>query len=311
VRRTPQLSAGPARRSSESGRRAATEALYKEDQDIMVGSSLLFAEISLAGMLFVTASAWSQSKDSHGAQPVKEMKFEILSIRPTQPGPAGGNWGYTPGGFVWKARIWDALELAFVSEDASQWNFTFIANTPNWTREETYDFNARVAQADIKAWQSQKHYELLRSSLRNALKERCKLAIHEEPLEGENWELMVGKRGAKLKPATTRDNPPNGVKTLDGGFMTPFGLRSTSWHFYGATMGDLARFLSTAGRPVRDKTGLTGRYDFPLEQIPDPMPPSPDMVFKWPVDPLGLRLKPGKEMRSKFVIDHIEKPSAN
>ena len=89
---------------------------------------------------------------------------------------------------------------------------------------------------------------------------------------------MVGKRGAKLKPATTRDNPPNGVKTLDGGFMTPFGLRSTSWHFYGATMGDLARFLSTAGRPVRDKTGLTGRYEL-LPTGTDPRSHAPESRY--------------------------------
>jgi len=198
-----------------------------------------------------------------------------------------------------------------VGEDTSQWNFTFIANTPNWTREETYAFNARVAQADIKAWQSQKHYELLRSALRNTLEERCKLAVHEEPVEWENWELMVGKRGAKLKLATPRDTPSISVKLLDGGFMTPFAPRSASWRFYGATMGDLARFLSIAGRPVRDKTGLTGRYDFPLEQIADPVPASPGMVFNWPVGPLGLTLKAGKETRSKLVIDHIEKPRAN
>jgi len=41
----------------------------------------LFMEISLAGILFVAVSAWSQSKDSHGAQPVNAMKFETISIR--------------------------------------------------------------------------------------------------------------------------------------------------------------------------------------------------------------------------------------
>jgi len=64
--------------------------------------------MSLTGIVFVTASAWTQSKESQSAQPVKEVKFEILSIRPTTPGPSGGNWGLTPNGFVFKERIWDA-----------------------------------------------------------------------------------------------------------------------------------------------------------------------------------------------------------
>jgi uncharacterized protein (TIGR03435 family) len=263
------------------------------------------------GIFLVIQSNGAQTKDGRPAEPIKEIRFEILSIRPTKPGPSGGNWGYTPGGFLWKARIWDALQLAFVGEDTSQWNFTFIANTPNWTREETYDFAARIAQADIKAWQAQKHYELLRSALRNALRDRCKLAIHEEPVEQENWILTVGKGGAKLKPAPPHDAPTNSVKLLDGGYRTPFAPRSASWHFFGATMADLARFLSIAGRPVRDKTGLTGRYDFSVEQVPDPGPPGPDMVFNWPVNRLGLTLRAGKETGSKLVIDQIQRPSAN
>src|ERR1051325_6306606 len=66
-----------------------------------------------AGRLYVEGPhlgcAWSQIKSFPGTQPLKEVRFEILSIRPAQPGPPGGDWGYKPGGFTWKARIWDAL----------------------------------------------------------------------------------------------------------------------------------------------------------------------------------------------------------
>jgi uncharacterized protein (TIGR03435 family) len=280
----------------------------------MLRRSLSFTAMSLAGIVFVIASAWAQSKDSHSTQPVKEVKFEILSIRPTTPGPSGGNFGLTPNGFVFKERIWDAINFAYVGEDTTAWINTPILNAPKWSLENTYDFNARVSQADLKAWQSQKHYELLRSALRAALQDRCKLAIHEDPVEGENWELVVGKHGPKLKPATERSTLPVGVKLLSGGVMTPFGPRGRSnWNCYGATMEDLARFLSMSspGRPVRDKTGLTGRYDFTLELIDEPVYGSPDTLYNYPVDRLGLTLKPGKETRAKLVIDHIEKPSAN
>ena len=117
----------------------------------MLPRSLWFIAISLAGIVFAARSGGAQSKDSRSAQPVKEMKFEVLSIRPGRPGPSGGNWGLTPNGFLWKARIWDALNLAYVSEDAMAWKFTPILNCPKWCYEETYDFNAHVSQADLNA----------------------------------------------------------------------------------------------------------------------------------------------------------------
>jgi len=214
--------------------------------------------------------------------------------------------------------MWDALEFAFIGEDTTQWNFTYIANAPKWAYEETYEFNARVAQADVTAWQSQKHYNLLRSALRNALKERCKLVIHEEAVSGENWELIVGRHAPKLKDAVPGDIPPIAVKLLSGGFMTPIetranggSRRATNWKFFGATMDDLAHFLSMSGRPVRNKTGLTGRYDFTMTIIPEPVYGSPDTVFNYPVEPLGLTLKRGKEIRSRYVIEQIQRPTPN
>jgi hypothetical protein len=67
--------------------------------------SLGLTAISLAGIMFVTRSDRAQSKDSHSAQPVKEIKFEVLSIRPTRPGRSGGNWGLTPNGFMEGAHM--------------------------------------------------------------------------------------------------------------------------------------------------------------------------------------------------------------
>jgi uncharacterized protein (TIGR03435 family) len=83
----------------------------------------------------------------------------------------------------------------------------------------------------------------------------------------------------------------------------------------GQRWGYLARFLGvfSAGRPVRDKTGLTGSYDFTLQPV-DNEPArgdDPEVMHHYPIEPLGLTLKPGKETRSKLVIDHMEKPSAN
>jgi uncharacterized protein (TIGR03435 family) len=88
--------------------------------------------------------------------------------------------------------------------------------------------------------------------------------------------------------------------------------------FYGATMGDLVWFLSllSVSTPIRDRTGLTGRYDFTLQQAEVGEPSNygdtlNSALNRYPIDQLGLVLKPGAENRSKLVIDHNEKPTAN
>lgn len=72
------------------------------------------------------------------------------------------------------------------------------------------------------------------------------------------------------------------------------------------------------GRPVVDKTGLTGKYDFVLAyrgrwdrdrsaDDMDPMPPL-DRALQ---EELGLKVEAAKGPSRVLVIDHIEKPSEN
>jgi uncharacterized protein (TIGR03435 family) len=92
------------------------------------------------------------------------------------------------------------------------------------------------------------------------------------------------------------------------------GVRTTSAR--GVTTAGLAGTLaSIAGRPVLDKTGLTGKYDYKLEYAPedsqsdaDPAGPS---IFTAVQEQLGLKLEAAKGPVEIVVIDHIEKPSGN
>jgi len=81
----------------------------------------------------------------------------------------------------------------------------------------------------------------------------------------------------------------------------------------------LAGMLSAMfGRPVTDKTGLTGKYDFVMQykdrwdsdrkdNDTDPTPPL-DHALQ---DELGLKVEAAKGPVKVLVIDHIEKPSEN
>ena len=206
------------------------------------------------------------------------------------------------------------------SEDYTTWGTVATRNFPNWSGT-FYDINARVAKADLNAWQHQNsQHELLRSAIRAALKERCKLAAHEEPSKAEDLELVVGKHAAPLRPAGPGFpgfESRIGVPLSSGGVMGQEIVNGKEVkHFYGATMEDLAKFLINLARgtPVYDRTGLTGRYDFILREVtPLDSTPSVPTYFldKYPLNQLGPEPKRGMETRPMLVIDHIEPPTAN
>ena len=80
-----------------------------------------------------------------------------------------------------------------------------------------------------------------------------------------------------------------------------------------ASMPMLAQKLSNAlRRPVSDRTGLVGTYDFRVEFTADEshldLAPS---VFTALERELGLKLESRKGPIDMLVIDHVEKPSSN
>jgi uncharacterized protein (TIGR03435 family) len=65
------------------------------------------------------------------------------------------------------------------------------------------------------------------------------------------------------------------------------------------------------GRPVIDRTGIKGFYDFEYRYISGD--PHPDVISTiiTSVQELGLKLESGKGPVEIIVIDHAEKPSPN
>jgi len=90
----------------------------------------------------------------------------------------------------------------------------------------------------------------------------------------------------------------------------------------------LTNFLSIQlGRPVLDKTGLEGLFDFKLPWIPPPIPasgipagtevtpplasdPSGASIFT-AIQELGLKLEAAKAPLEVIMIDSVQKPSEN
>ncbi len=272
----------------------------------------LFISLVVTGL--VSLSAVAQNR-----QPGKDFNFEVLAIHPVVSGVNAGSIGLSEvpsqnGRFTAHVFLDQMVAFAYgTPEPGHTWMYYVkVRNLPAWSESTSYVFDGRIAQSDLKAWQNQgKDHELLRAALRTALKERFNLVLHEELSQQPMYELIVAKGGPKLKAADPNAALPVGVRLESGGVMTIIGARGIGgWYHHNATMRDLVTSLSSMSNgvgPVRDRTGLTGRYDFPLPRVE--ISADEELVYSYSIDHLGLKLKSGMENRPVLVIDHVEKPS--
>jgi uncharacterized protein (TIGR03435 family) len=80
-------------------------------------------------------------------------------------------------------------------------------------------------------------------------------------------------------------------------------------------------FASNVDRPVIDKTGLTGVYNFVLDYSPQLHSAGQEGVASEPTGrpdiitaiqkQLGLKLEPGRGLVQQLIVDHVERPSEN
>jgi uncharacterized protein (TIGR03435 family) len=187
-----------------------------------------------------------------------------------------------------------------------------IAGLPGWADSDAYDMTAKVAEADLAAFR--KLLPMQRNPmLQSIVATRFHLISHFETRVLPAYALVVAKGGPKLKEVEPHILP-NGQKDPGGIDSTRSRMTAT-----GASMLPLLHVLQLQlGRPVIDRTGLTGNYDFKLNWTPDPVATaapadaeSAPSLFTAIQEQLGLRLEPVKAPVQILVVDHVERPSDN
>jgi uncharacterized protein (TIGR03435 family) len=202
---------------------------------------------------------------------------------------------------------------------AAAWNLTpkAISGGPAWVDSDHYDILAETP-GEVRP-----NLDEQMSMLRKLLVDRFQLTSHREQKEFSIYALTVAKNGPKLKEsAVSPDASPEGPPPLI------FVVSPQSLHLPGrsATMAELASVFQRAAldRPVIDKTGLPGRYDFDLEFTPHESqfdgafgrPANTDDsakpgLFAAVQEQLGLRLEATKGPIEALVINRVERPSDN
>ncbi|HEX8712735.1 MAG TPA: TIGR03435 family protein [Terracidiphilus sp.] len=234
--------------------------------------------------------------------------FEVATIKPVDADGERGRFIIMRGKDTFVGKNY-TLKLLIAA--AYELNPREISGGPEWVESDHFDILARTPGTVQPT-----HDEQMRM-LRNLLANRFKLSFHRQQKVFSIYELDVDKGGSKLKASkAAADAPPAVISTVyPGHILMP--ARNVS-------MADFVSVLQRAvlDRPVVDKTGLQGRYDFDLQWAPDetqfggeiPVAPpdaSSPPFFTAVREQLGLRLVATRGPADVLVIDHVEKPSPN
>ncbi len=292
------------------------------------------------GLAHATPSR-AQSQAQNAATIAPAFEYEVASIKPSKPDAVGGFMTVPGGGNVsdtYSARnlplmgiIREAYGIPMGAEDGR------LVGAPGWLNSERYDIEAKMDSSVVEALQKlspEDREAAQRHMLQALLADRLKLTIHRETKEVQVYSLVIAKNGPKLQESKPSDADANATPVPGrggrGGRGGPnLGMRGRGGPLTGqqVPISMLATVLTTIlNRPVLDKTGLTGNYDFTLTWTPDdsqlqtppggvPPPPPPDSngpsIFTAIQEQLGLKLESGKGPVEVIVIDHVERPSGN
>ena len=235
--------------------------------------------------------------------------FEVATVKPVDSDSKSGRFITMQGTNRFVEKDYTLKLLIAAAYDL---NPRTISGGPAWIGTDHYDILA-VTPGDVRP----DHDEQM-TMLRSLLADRFKLTFHREPKVFSIYQLELAKNGPKLKESTARPDDP---VVVGPGVVYPQRIVLPGRN---ATMGNFVSLLQRAilDRPVVDKTGLSGRYDFDLEWAPDEtqfggdVPPATAAATSPPLfvaiqQELGLKLEATKGPVDALVVETAERPAAN
>ena len=226
--------------------------------------------------------------------PSKRLAFESASIKPSN--RTGIHFDGSPAFMRTSGTLKGLIRTAYGVE------MDRIEGGPKWVDQDTFEIEARAAQA-VDAMQ-------LREMLQTLLEERFHLQFHRATRQAPGYALLIAKNGLKITPVVGGDH--QSTRGGDGD------ITATNEPFSDFVIR-LSRIL---GAPVVDETRTPGYFDFKLTWSPESIHPSPSSInvnspttampdaalFTAIQEQLGLRLESRKVPVELLVVDRAEKP---
>ena len=247
-------------------------------------------------------------------------RFEVVSIRgvPRDAPPIMREIDFSPvrpGGQYIDSRT------SLVSMISFGYNIRFpdiqLSGLPNWAKSQAYAVAAKPAEG-FPLLPPAENREQVRLMMRALLAERFHLRLRPETRQEQVYQLEIAKGGIKAKeveaPVPPAKETPVGA-SMSNSFGRMIGKQST--------MAGIASAVTIfLRRPVIDRTGLKGFYDFDVKwAAPEPFdgqPPSSGfgaegeaLLISALQKDLGLRLTKAAGPVEYWVVEHVEPPTEN
>ena len=267
---------------------------------------------AVLGFLTATAAFAQQANSFVGLATSADKKFEVATIKLNdQTNPA---WHLGPPGRGSISIQNRPLRGIIIQSFRTQRNM--VVGLPGWTASTNYDI---VGKGPDPKMTNPEVWEMMRS----LLIERFHLKYHIENREMPVFALTVLPSGHKLKLGENGRcaEEIKAGKNCGDIIVPPFGAA-----MYNMPIGALITGIGArAGRPIIDKTGLTGKYDvnvtwvpagarldqLDLQDIPQEYRPQ-DMSLPEALEKqLGLKLEPQRAAMPVVVIDSLSRPDPN
>lgn len=290
--------------------------------------------------LFTLAAILAGRTALLSAQTTVAASFEAASVRrnksndpPSSRFPLGPGGGYTPGN-LFVAQNQPLIAYLRFAYKLGQGD---LLDLPGWVYTETFDIEARAAGKPTK--------DQMRVMMRSLLADRFQVTTHTEKRTKPVFELVLA-RSQEPGPQLIAD-PDDGscpalapavnvhlrLGPVPCGTLGPLGATQPGTGRLGGrrvTLAQLAGIMMNpftgVDRPVLDRTGLGGTFDFSLEwslvpdnaQPPDPnQPRAPQATDSGPSfrealqKQLGLKLNSATAPVDVLVIDQVRRPEEN
>jgi uncharacterized protein (TIGR03435 family) len=252
----------------------------------------------------IVASAHSAMKGQGAADADHKPTFEVASVKPSNPDEQGK---------ILTARtrqlVTGNTTLVDLITFAYQLHVQQVTGVPSWGSTDKYDVIGKPEAG------SPVDRTAMRTMLQTLLADRFRLTFHRDKKDLSFYALVKTAKTVVLTKRVGNDER--------GAFIEFRGLGSIV--FSNATFDDFSALMQQAvlDRPVVDKSGMTGRYDFTLTWTPDETqfsslgirvpPPAAEALapglFTAIQEQLGLKLEPSRGPVEVFVIDHVEPPT--
>ena len=255
-----------------------------------------------------------------GAQVVQ---FEVLSVRANSSGERQASMRWTPAGDFTAVNQPPRVLLQF----AYRLPLYRFEGMPDWFTSERFDITGKAPAGLVVEPLAEVRAQLLRSMFEDRFKVKARLVTRDVQGMVVTLAHADGRLGPRLRKSAKTDAEcamPSGSPGMANCGLGGMSSRGPLCGV-GITMAQLIDGLGGAfQRPVVDKTGLTGRYDFELTYTGDGGPgvafasrrcegltgdqPAFATAFS---EQLGLKIDSQRVPAEMLVIDSAERPAEN